>query len=62
MYFFNSCFCDKKKINYMLCNCNFIVYVIKYIKSEVKFFEVFLLESDCLLIICKVCFINKLDI
>lgn len=52
-----------KKINYMLCNCNFIVYVIKYIKSEVKFFEVFLLESECLLmIICIVCFINKLDI
>lgn len=47
----------------MLCNCNFIVYVIKYIKSEVKFFEVFLLESEGLLmIICIVCFINKLDI
>lgn len=49
--------------NLNLVNCNFILYVIKYIKSEVKFFEVFLLESECLLmIICIVCFINKLDI
>lgn len=49
--------------NLNLVNCNFILYVIKYIKSEVKFFEVFLLESECLLMIIFIfCFINKLEI